>query len=153
MKPLLIISHTPSQNTNALAKSACDGATTYAEGRPVHCYTPLQVESEMLLQASGVILGTTENIGAMAGLTKDMFDRCYYDWLDQTMHLPNAVYVRAGQDGTATIRQLTGIISAMKWQLIQPVSLLKGTWQDSFCDEVHMLAGTMAAGLDAGLYG
>lgn len=125
----------------------------YADGRPVHRYTPLQVQPDLLSQASGVIFGTTENIGAMAGLTKDMFDRCYYDWLDHTAHLPVAVYVRAGHDGTATIRQLNGIISAMKWQLIQPVTLLKGQWQDSFLDETHILGGTMAAGLDGGIYG
>ena len=153
MKPLLIISHTPSENTISLAEAAYAGALAYAEGRPIQRMRPTEIEAEMILGAAGIIIGTTENISAMAGLTKDMFDRCYDAWLDNSAGLPVGIYIRAGLDGTATNRQLTAISGALNWKLIQPPVILHGTWQDQFTSEVETLAGAMAAGLDAGIFG
>ena len=96
-------------NTISLAEAAQNGALAFAEGREIIFKTPLQVDAEDLKNAAALILGTTENIGAMAGLTKDMFDRCYNDWLGQMEGLPTAIYIRAGLDGTATKTQLSNI--------------------------------------------
>jgi len=153
MKPLIIISHTPSPNTITLADAARRGAKDYAEGRDIYFKTPLEVQVDDLTNASGLILGTTENIGAMAGLTKDMFDRCYNDWLGTLDGLPVGIYIRAGLDGTATNRQLQAIASALKWRLIQDPVILQGAWQASYVNDVYELAGSLAAGLDAGIYG
>lgn len=140
-------------NTIALAEAAQKGALAFAEGRDIIFKTPLQVDAEHLQNAAGLILGTTENIGAMAGLTKDMFDRCYNDWLTQLEGLPVAIYIRAGLDGTATKTQLLNIASAQKWRLVQPPVILHGRWQNKYTDTVYELAGGLAAGLDAGIYG
>ena len=43
--------------------------------------SPFDVTVPDLFAADAVLIGTTENIGYMAGATKDMFDRCYNDWL------------------------------------------------------------------------
>ena len=153
MKPLVIISHTPSENTILLANAAERAASNYAEGRPIITLRPTEVEPSTVLNAAGIIIGTTENIGAMAGLTKDMFDRCYNMWLDKTDGLPVGIYIRAGLDGTATNRQILSISGALNWRLIQPPLTLKGNWQMRFTDDVETLAGTMAAGLDAGIFG
>ena len=140
-------------NTIALAEAAQNGALAFAEGREIIFKTPLQVDAEDLKNAAALILGTTENIGAMAGLTKDMFDRCYNDWLGQLEGLPTAIYIRAGLDGTATKTQLSNIASAQKWRLVQPPVILHGSWQNRFTDTVYELASGLAAGLDAGIYG
>ena len=99
-KTLLIIAHTPSPNTAALAKAgldACLGYGGYDQGAvKIRCVSPFDVTSPDLLAADAVIIGTTENIGYMAGATKDMFDRCYNDWLDYSDAKPVAIYIRAG---------------------------------------------------------
>ena len=152
-KSLLIIAHAPSPNTRLLAMAAEKGAAHPDVGDvDVRLLSPFDVKADDLVNANGILIGTTENIGYMAGATKDMFDRCYNDWLDQTEGKPLAVYIRAGLDGTATRRALEGIMGAQKWRLVAPVLILHGNWSDSYQDQVEELAMGMAAGLDAGIF-
>ena len=65
--------------------------------------TPLQSQAEDVLKADAIIIGTTENFGYMAGLTKDFFSRIFTRaWAKQG--LPVACYIRAGLDGTGSKR-------------------------------------------------
>ena len=155
-KTLLIIAHTPSPNTAALATAgldACLGYDGYDNGAvKTHCVSPFDVTSPDLLAADAVIIGTTENIGYMAGATKDMFDRCYNEWLDHSDAKPVAIYIRAGLDGTATKRALTSICGGLKWRLVAEPLILHGDWNDGFCELVGDLCLGVAAGLDAGIF-
>ena len=88
-KTLLIAAHAPSANTAALADAALRGATNPdVGGIRVELKSPFDINPEDLLACDGFIIGTTENIGYMAGATKDMFDRCYNDWLEKREGLP-----------------------------------------------------------------
>jgi hypothetical protein len=152
-KSLLIIAHAPSPNTIALAKAAHRGAVHPDVGDvSVRLASPFDITSEDLGGIDGVLLGTTENIGYMAGATKDMFDRCYNDWLGRTEGLAAGLYIRAGLDGTATRRALEGIFSAQGWRLVASPLILHGNWSDGYPGEVEALAMGMAAGLDAGIF-
>lgn len=152
MKTLLIIAHTPSDNTQTLANAALKAAQHPDFTLKVQMQTPQQTYVDDVLQADAVILGTTENLGYMSGLTKDFFDRCYYGLLDKKQGMPFAVYIRAGHDGTGSKRAIETINNGLRWQLVQPTLVLKGTWQTQFIDDVATLAMTLAAGLDAGIY-
>ncbi len=112
----------------------------------------LDVVSQDALECDGLLLATTENIGYMAGLTKDVFDRCYNEWLNATDGLPTAVYIRAGLDGTATSRALSQIAGGLNWRLIRPPLILKGNYRQQFEEDVTELSGAFAAGLEAGLF-
>tara|TARA_B100000963_G_scaffold127344_1_gene111163 strand:- start:503 stop:895 length:393 start_codon:yes stop_codon:yes gene_type:complete len=112
----------------------------------------VDVVSEDVLTCDGLLLATTENIGYMAGLTKDLFDRCYDKWLGTTDGLPTAIYIRAGIDGTATSRAMSQIASGLSWRLIRPPLILKGDYSQQFEGEVAELAGAFAAGLETGLF-
>lgn len=152
MKTVLIVSHVPSVNTQKLAEAARHGASHPDLDVKVIMKSPSETEPEDVLQADGLIIGTTENLAYMAGLTKDFFDRCYYPLLEEKQGLPIVVYIRAGHDGTGTQRALEPILTGLRWQLIQPVLILKGAWQEAFSDQVEELALLLAAGLDAGIY-
>ena len=150
---LLIIAHTPSPNTLALAKAGHNACLGEAAGSiETTCLSPFDVSATDLVAADAVIIGTTENIGYMAGATKDMFDRCYNDWLGHSDAMPAGFYIRAGLDGTATRRALEGIYACLKWRLVAPPLILHGAWQDRFCEDVADLCLGMAAGLDAGIF-
>ena len=152
-KSLLIIAHAPSPNTSALAEAAVRGAShPDAGGLDVRLVSPFDIEATNLFEADGVLIGTTENIGYMAGATKDMFDRCYNDWLQQKEGLPVGIYIRAGLDGTATRRALEGIVGAQRWRLVASPLILHGGWLDSYPMQVEELAMGMAAGVDAGIF-
>jgi hypothetical protein len=152
-KTLLIAAHAPSANTAALADAAVRGATNPDAGDVrVEMKSPFDISTADVFACDGFIIGTTENIGYMAGATKDMFDRCYNDWLEQKEGLPVGIYIRAGLDGTATRRALEGIVSAQRWRLVAPPLILHGKWLDSYPMQVEELAMGMAAGLDAGIF-
>ena len=112
MKKLLFTSHTPSDNTRKLSQRCLAEMHACSEKIVLHHKTPLETTSEDGLACDGLVIATTENIGYMAGMTKDMFDRCYNDWLYHTDGLPVAFYIRAGLDGTATANTLGRL-----WQL------------------------------------
>lgn len=152
-KTLLIAAHAPSTNTRALADAALSGATNPdAGGIEVTLKSPFDISAADLFGCTGLLIGTTENIGYMAGATKDMFDRCYNAWLDQREGLPVGIYIRAGLDGTATRRALEGIVGAQRWRLIAPPLILHGKWSADYPAQVEELAMGMAAGLDAGIF-
>ena len=153
MSQLLIIATNPSPNTERLRQTAyqaaCDPLFDAVE---VLLKTPQETKAADVLAADGILFGTTENLGYMAGLTKDLFDRCFYDWEGKTDGLPVALYIRAGSDGTGTQRALEGIFTGLNWRIVQPILTLKGDWHDDFCPALAELAQAMAAGLDAGIY-
>ena len=152
-KSLLIIAHAPSANTAALAGAALCGATHPDAGQvTAKLASPFEVTSGDLSAHDGIIIGTMENIGYMAGATKDLFDRCYDDWMDRHEGFPVGLYIRAGRDGTATRRALESIIGALRWRLVAATLILHGDWQDRYCEDVAELSMGMAAGMDAGIF-
>lgn len=151
-KNLLIVCHAPSPNTQALCDTLVSAArSTPTEHINVTLKTPLQTQPEDLIKADALILGTTENLGYMSGLTKDMFDRCYYPVLEVKQGLPVAAYVRAGHDGTGTVRALESITTGLKWRWVQAPLILQGDFNNEFFDQLSELGEAMAAALDQGI--
>jgi len=153
VKNLLVIGHVPSPNTKMLRDAVVEGASSKdIEGIVVTTLNPFEAGSDQVLAADGIILGTTENLGYMSGALKDFFDRTYYGVLEEKQGLPYALYVRAGLDGTGTIRGVQTVITGLKWNPICEPLLCKGEWQDGFVDDARELGLLMAAGLEAGVF-
>ena len=149
----LMIAQTPSANTQKLAHAAFASLQAHAAPHSIVRFkAPLEAEAQDLANCDGLLIGTLENIGALSGLTKDMFDRCYNDWLGKKEGLPVAFYIRAGLDGTATKRTLTSYAQALSWRLISAPLILHGSYDDSFLTEVEALAGGLSAGVEAGIF-
>ena len=151
-KRLLIVAHAPSPNTLALREAVARGARhPDVEAVDVRVLPPLEAGPEDVLACDAIIIGTTENLGYMAGLIKDVFDRCFYGCLDKTDGLPFAFYVRAGHDGTGTRRAIESITSGLKWRLVQEPLICRGEFQKEFLDQCEELGLSMAASLEAGI--
>lgn len=151
-KRLLVIAHAPSANTQKMLEAVIQG-TLNSEIRNVQVQSlpPLETRPDDIMAADAVILGTTENLGYMAGLMKDMFDRCYYPCLEKTEGLPFAYYVRAGHDGTGTRRAVESITSGLRWRLVQDPLICRGDFDMAFLDQCEELGLAMAASLEAGI--
>jgi multimeric flavodoxin WrbA len=152
-KNLLIVGHVPSPNTQQLRDAVVAGAESdEVADVNVTVLNPFEAGSAEVLAADGIILGTTENLGYMSGALKDFFDRTYYGVLEEKQGLPYALYVRAGLDGTGTIRGVETVITGLRWNAIREPLLCKGEWDDQFINDAQELGLLMAAGLEAGVF-
>jgi multimeric flavodoxin WrbA len=151
-KKLLIIAHAPSENTKKMAEAVVKGATNPEVVDVEAVYkAPLDTQPGDIISAQAVIIGTTENLGYMAGLVKDVFDRCYYPCLEKTQGLPLAFYIRAGHDGTGTQRAIESITTGLRWRLIQEPLVCRGDFKEEFLSQCENLGLSVAASLDAGI--
>lgn len=151
-KHLLLVAHCPSPNTGDLRDAVERGVTEVADSLQLRSRAPLDAGAVDVLWADGLIIGTTENFGAMAGRTKDFFERIYYPCLEAKQGLPVALYIRAGLDGAGTERGIEAIFTGLKWKKVLPTAVLKGDWQAGFVERCRELGMTVAAGLEAGIY-
>jgi len=153
MTGILVVCHCPSPNTQALRDAAVAGMRDLApDDLGLRVRDPLGADAEDVRWCDGLLLGTTENFGYMAGLTKDFFERIYYPCLEATVGLPVAVYIRAGEDGRGTREAIGRITTGLRWKYVADPLILRGDWDDGFPGEAADLAMTLAAGLDAGIY-
>lgn len=148
---LLFIAHAPSPNTVKLRDAAIELIQKESDVDLI-VKTPFDASHHDALAADGVLIATTENIGAMAGATKDFFDRSYSQMLDISAGKPVAVYIRAGLDGTGTRLGINAIMTGLRWRLVADPLILKGDWQDHFIDQSAELGLTIAAGVEMGLF-
>ncbi len=151
-KNLVIVSHAPSINTKRMVEAVTKGAGNQdITSINVRYISPLETHPEDIKSADALIIGTTENLGYMAGLTKDFFDRCYYECIDHTQGLPFTFYIRAGLDGTGTRRAIESITTGLRWRLVQEPLICKGEFREEFIAQCEELGLAMAASLDAGI--
>ena len=153
MTRLLFVCHKPSANTEKLCATATKAVDALdLDDFELRTLTPLETGADDVRACDGILLGTTENFGYMAGLTKDFFERIYYPCLEETVGLPYALYIRAGEDGRGTRDSLGRITTGLRWKPIDEPLILRGPYDEAFEEKVAELAATLAAGLDAGIY-
>jgi hypothetical protein len=151
-KQLLLVCHTPSTNTMHMAEQLLAGARAEAEDIcQVSMLTPGQCQTDHLLAADAVVFLTTENLGYMAGSTKDLFDRTFYSLEGRKQGLSYALVVRAGLDGTGCTRAVESICSGLGWQPVQERLLCKGPWQEEFSEQCYQLGQVMMASMAMGI--
>jgi multimeric flavodoxin WrbA len=108
--PLLIVWHSRTGAAEAMARAAAHGAGGRA--RLLRCDV---VEAEDLIDARGYLFACPENLAAMSGLMKEMFDRTYYPVLGRIEGRAYGTLVAAGSDGEGAQRQIDRI--ATGWRL------------------------------------
>lgn len=153
MPNLLIVSHTPSSNSQALTDAVIRGA-----GHPditaveLRTRPALEATPDDVLWADGILLGTTENFGYMSGGMKDFFDRIYYPCLERSEALPYSLFIRAGIDGEGAKNSVERIVTGLRWKQVQETLICAGEFKDAYLDACEEFGMTMAAGLEAGIY-
>ncbi len=153
MPNLLLVANCPSENTLKLQQAVYSGAChADISGITTRVLQPLEAGSDDVLWANGIILGSTENFGYMSGLIKDFLERIYYPCLDKTISLPVAIYIKGGLDGQGAKNSVERILIGLKWRLVQPTLILKGSYNEQFLQQCEQLGTSMAAGLECGIF-
>jgi multimeric flavodoxin WrbA len=114
MKTLLIVYHSMTGGTLQMARAAAAGARTES-ALHVSLLPAADAQATDVLDASGFIFATPENLAAMSGMMKDFFDRTYYAALDRLNGKPYATLICAGSDGHNAAQQIERI--ATGWRL------------------------------------
>ena len=153
MKHLLLVHHSQTGSTAALAQAVLDGARDPAiAGVELRVASPLAADAEDLRWADAVILGTPENFGYMSGALKYFFDRIYYTCLEQTQGLPYALFIKAGNDGDGALSSVHRIVTGLRWREVQAPLIVKGDINAQSLSDCRELGMALAAGLEAGLF-
>lgn len=155
---LLIAWHSRTGGSEALARAAADGART-AKLVVVNDVTPV-----MLRDAGGYLFVGPENLAALSGAMKEMFDRCYYPCLGKLEGRPYATIICAGSDGENAQRQLDRIATGWRLKRVaDPVIvntaaqtpeaiLAPKTIAAARLNEARDLGAALAEGLAAGIF-
>ena len=160
MKKLLIVWHSMTGGSEALAHAAAAGA----EDVEVHLLHADMAAAADMLAADGYLFVFSENLAAISGVMKAFFDRCYYPCLGRIEGRAYALIVCAGSDGSNAVRQCERI--AMGWRLkkvadslivcthAQTPEAIMATKRIPEADLVRArdLGATLAAGLAMGVF-
>ncbi len=152
-KHLLIVYHTQTGNTGALAEAALRGARhELLTGVEVRFLSAGDAGPEDLLWADGLLLGTPENFGYMSGAMKDFLDRTFYPVEGKILSLPYAIFISAGNDGAGALRAIRRIAGGYPFKEVQEPLVVQGAVLAEHLEKAEELGMTLAAGLDAGIY-
>lgn len=124
---LLIVWWSATGGSRQLAEAAAAGARAGGGACQVDILPAPEAGPEVMLAAGGYLFVAPENLGSLAGLMKDFFDRTYYPLLDRIAGRPYATLVCAGTDGQGAARQVARI--ATGWRLREvalPMIVLTG---------------------------
>ena len=110
MKHILIIYHSQSGHTEAMAHLVLEGAEQIpsTEVKLIRAY---DVALDDVLWADGIIFGSPEYFGYMCGALKDFFDRMYWPANPHNLKTPFSAFVNAsiyGEDAAAKIERIAG---------------------------------------------
>ena len=161
MARLLIVWHSRTGAARQMAQAALDGARGEAEAVLLRAD---EAGPEDVLGADGYIFAAPENLAALSGLMKELFDRCYYPVLGRIEGRPYAQMVSAGSDGEGAARQTARIVTGWRLKEVQPPIIVRMKAQtseailadkqvkDADLARCRDLGAAMAAGLAMGVF-
>ena len=156
---LLIVWHSRTGASQAMAAAAAEGAGDYARVLGAADAGP-----EDFLAATGYLFACPENLGTMSGPMKDLFDRCYYPLLGRIEGRPYASLIAAGSDGQGAQAQLDRIVTGWRLRRVAeplianlsaqtPEAILAAkTVPPALLDSCRELGAALATGLEQGIF-
>jgi multimeric flavodoxin WrbA len=150
---LLVLSHSRTGATARLRDAVLAGVTD--AGAAATSLDVVDAGIDDVRAADGLLLCTPARFGALAGLTKDFFERIY-PWFDEVPDvrpgLPYALVVRGASDASGAIRDVERIATGLRWRPVLPPVVAEGELTDEHLAAARELGATLAAGLSAGVW-
>jgi multimeric flavodoxin WrbA len=120
MKTLLIVYHSMTGGTQQMAQAAARGAAAIEPELRISLLRAAEAGIDDVLNASGYIFASPENLAAISGQLKDFFDRTYYGALERLNGRPYATLICAGSDGRNAAQQIERIATGWRLKAIAP---------------------------------
>lgn len=158
IRRLLIVYHTQFGATAQMAQAAFDGARSI-DDIDVVMKRAADAGVADLEDAHALIVATSENLGGMAGMVKDFFERTFYPCEHKLEGRPYALIVCAGTDGTGAVRDVERVATGWRLRKVHTELIYKSgiTAQrvivpDDVLSQCREIGATIAAGVAARIY-
>jgi hypothetical protein len=91
----------------------------------------------------------------VSGLIKDFLERIY-PWFEEVPNrrpgLPYLLVSKGASDGTGAVRDVTRILTGLRWKEVLPPIVIAGSATDDHLATVREQAATLAIGVDTGVF-
>jgi multimeric flavodoxin WrbA len=150
---ILIVYHSQTGNTKKMAESVAKGASSI-ENVAVVLKRASEANHRDLLECDGLVIGSPEYFGYMAGMIKDFFDRTYDDvrGRKEVFKKPYVVFISAGNDGRGSLTSIERICTGYQFMKVYDPVVARGEIQTGILSKCEELGKTIAAGCEAGIY-
>jgi multimeric flavodoxin WrbA len=132
-----------------------DGFADAGTERAVRSLAAPDAGEDDVERADATVLITPENFGMVSGLLKDFLERIY-PWFEEVPNrrpgMPYLLIAKGGNDGTGAVRDVTRILTGLRWKEVLPPLVVSGTLTDYHLAAAREQAATLAAGVDAGMF-
>ena len=112
MTKLLIIYHSQTGNTEAMARAVYEGASS--AGATVTLRKAADATEEDVLTCDAVAFGSPVYFGYMAGTLKDFFDRAWLTIRDNVVNKPYTAFGSAGSGGRQALDSIDRLCMSFK---------------------------------------
>jgi len=152
---LLVVWHPVPPSIHRLRDAVLAGFADAGDPLPVRSLAAPEAGPDDVDAARGLVLITTENFGMVSGLVKDFLERIY-PWFEEVPNrspgLPYLLISKGGNDGTGAVRDVTRIVTGLRWKEALPPIVVAGSVTDEDLTHVREQAATLAAGVDSGVF-
>ena len=152
---LLVVWHPVPPSIHALREAVLTGFADAATSRRIRSLAAPDAGADDVEASAATVLITTENFGMVSGLVKDFLERIY-PWFEEVPNrrpgMPYLLIAKGGNDGTGAVRDVTRILTGLRWREVLPPLVVTGTLTDAHLGHAREQAGALAAGVDAGVF-
>jgi multimeric flavodoxin WrbA len=153
MAKILIVYHSQSGHTERMAQAVARGAKEM-ENAVVLLKSAKEATEEDLIECDGLIIGSPEYFGYMAGAVKDFFDRTYEKVRGRKgiYRKPLALFISAGNDGRGALDHIGRICKGFQFRKAHNPIISRGEVTEEILEECAEMGRVMAAGCEARIF-
>ena len=153
MVTILIVYHSQTGKTKKMAQAVAKGANSIYNVKAT-LKEAAETTLDDLLGCDGLVLGSPEYFGYMAGPIKDLFDRTYYQarGKKEIFKKPCVVFISAGNDGLGALRSIEKICIGYQFKKVYEPVVARGEVDEDILGLCEELGKVIAAGCEAGIY-
>jgi multimeric flavodoxin WrbA len=153
MKTILVIYHSQGGTTECMARAVAEGAAGM-EGACAVLKLAAEASLDDLLSCDGLVIGSPEYFGYMAGAVKAFFDRTYEAARtdSRVFRKPYALFIHAGNDGTGALASIERICRGYRFKKVYEPLIVCGSVTDAVLARCGEMGQTLAAGCVEGIY-
>lgn len=152
---LLVVWHPVPASVGELRDAVVAGARDARTDRAVRSLAAPDADKRDVEAAAACVLITPENFGMVSGLMKDFLERIY-PWFEEVPNrrpgMPYLLIAKGGNDGSGAVRDVTRILTGLRWKPVLPPLVVSGKLTDAHLTAAREQAATLVAGVDGGMF-